>query len=231
MWQTWKAFGDELIPLFARLGIAFKGRIVHARVPAQLAGEPPFYDFPSEPLSVAVTRMFKYSSNFTAEMLFKTLSAVRGNDSSQGSWEKSARLVTAWWRERGLPGAPLIRNGSGMGNANLISASQITGLLGYVWKQKAYLPDYCAALPSAGFDGTLKSRFAKSRLKGIVRAKTGTLNSDGISTLAGYLTPPSGGTYAFAIFCHGSGHGQWEDWMLQEEVLEKVAEKIEKDKK
>lgn len=230
-WQTWKAFGDALIPLFARRGIAFNGRIVHARVPMPLASEPPFYDFSSEPLSMTITRMFKYSSNFTAEMLFKTLSARRrADDSDQGSWEKSAKIVASWWRERGLPGAPVIRNGSGMGNVNKSSPSQITRLLCYVWKQKTYLPDYLAALPSAGFDGTLKSRFVKSRLRGIVRAKTGTLNSGGISTLAGYLTPSDGGTYAFAIFYHGSGHGQWEDWMIQEEILEKVAERVEKDK-
>jgi D-alanyl-D-alanine carboxypeptidase/D-alanyl-D-alanine-endopeptidase (penicillin-binding protein 4) len=230
LWQTWKAFGDAIIPLFARRGIAFKGRIVHARVPEHLASEPPFYDFSSEPLSITVMRMFKYSSNFTAEMLFKTLSAQRANDSARGSWEKSAKIVGSWWQERRLLGVPVIRNGSGMGNANKISPSQIAKLLSYVWKQKTYLPDFLAALPSAGFDGTLKSRFAKSKLRGIVRAKTGTLNSDNISTLAGFLTPSDGGTYAFAIFCHGSGHGQWEDWMIQEEILEKVAERIEKDK-
>jgi D-alanyl-D-alanine carboxypeptidase/D-alanyl-D-alanine-endopeptidase (penicillin-binding protein 4) len=226
-WQTWEAFGNALIPLLARRGIAFHGKVIHAGVPAPLADHSPFSEFSSEPLSTAVNRMFKYSSNFTAEMLFKTLSATQRNDSGRGSWEKSSRLVAAWWRERGLPGTPVIRNGSGMGSVNRISPLQVTALLGYVWKQKSYLPDYLAALPAAGFDGTLKSRFTKSPLRGMVRAKTGTMNSTGISTLAGYFLPPRGGPYAFAIFCHASGHGQWEDWKIQEEILEKFAESIE----
>ncbi len=227
LWQTSDAFGDALIPLFARRGIAFHGKVLHARVPPALTAKPPFYDFTSEPLTIAVNRMFKYSSNFTAEMIFKTLSAVRGNDSGQGSWEKSASLVGSWWQERGLPGKPVICNGSGMGSVNKISPLQIAELLGYVWNQKTYLPDYLAALPSAGYDGTLKSRFTKSPLKGIVRAKTGTMNSSGVSTLAGYFMPPGGRTYAFAIFCHGSGHGQWENWKIQEEILERFASSIE----
>ncbi len=227
LWQTSNAFGGALIPLFARRGIAFHGSIIHARVPQALLAGQPYYEFPSEPLSIAVNRMFKYSSNFTAEMIFKTLSAVRESDSGQGSWEKSAVLVGSWWQERGLPGKPIICNGSGMGSVNKISPFQITELLGYVWNRKTYLPDYLAALPSAGYDGTLKSRLTKSPLRGVVRAKTGTMNSSGVSTLAGYFMPPGGRTYAFAIFCHGSGHGQWEDWQIQEEILERFASSIE----
>ena len=222
LWQTWESFGGALQPLFARRGIALKGSIVHGSVPGRLAGGEPFYEFPSEPIAQSVNRMFKYSSNFTAEMLFKTLSAQR--DTAGGSWEKSAALVTGWWKEHKLSGVPLIKNGSGMGNANRISPAQIVDLLSHVWKQKSYLPEYLDALPNAGFDGTLKSRFAKSKLKGLVRAKTGTLNSYGISTLAGYILLPGSEPFAFAIFCHKTGRGQWEDWMLQEQILEKIGE-------
>jgi serine-type D-Ala-D-Ala carboxypeptidase/endopeptidase (penicillin-binding protein 4) len=221
LWQTWEAFGAALQPLFAKRGIVFKGKIFHQKVPQRIAARPPFYEFNSEPLPVSIDRMFKYSSNFTAEMLFKTLSALR--DTTQGSWDKSIALVNSWWRERALPGAPVIKNGSGMGNTNRFSPAQTVALLSYVWKQKTWLPDYCAALSTAGIDGTLKSRFVKSKLKGMVRAKTGTLNAYGVNTLAGYLLLDSG-PLAFAIFCNKTGHTQFEDWMMQEQLLEIIAE-------
>jgi D-alanyl-D-alanine carboxypeptidase len=157
-------------------------------------------------------------------MLFKTLSARR--DTVQGSWDRSISFVNSWWKERGLPGAPVIKNGSGMGNTNRVSPAQIVALLSYVWKQKSFLPDYLAALSTAGIDGTLKSRFVKSKLKGMVRAKTGTLNVYGVNTLAGYLLLPSSTTYAFAIFCNKTGHTQYEDWMIQEQILEKVGDLV-----
>jgi serine-type D-Ala-D-Ala carboxypeptidase/endopeptidase (penicillin-binding protein 4) len=222
LWQTWESFGDALLPLFAKRGILFKGSIIHERVPRDIANRAPFYEFPSEPLSAAINRMFKYSSNFTAEMLFKTLSARR--DTAQGSWEKSVAIVNSWWKECGLPGQPVIKNGSGMGSINRFSPAQIVGLLSYVWKQKVWLPDYLAALSTSGIDGTLKSRFLKSKLKGLIRAKTGTLNAYGISTLAGYLQLPGKSPCAFAVFCNKTGHSQYEDWVIQEQILEKVAE-------
>jgi D-alanyl-D-alanine carboxypeptidase/D-alanyl-D-alanine-endopeptidase (penicillin-binding protein 4) len=219
LWQTWEAFGDALVPLFAKRGIVVTGRVIHERVPRHLADRGPFYEFLSEPLSASINRMFKYSSNFTAEMLFKALSARR--DTTQGSWDRSAALVNSWWRERNFPGMPVIKNGSGMGNTNRITPAQTVALLLYVWKQKSWLPDYLAALSTAGYDGTLKSRFAKSPLKGMIRAKTGTLNALGINTLAGYLLLPRS-SYAFAIFCNKTGHTQYEDWVMQEQILEKV---------
>jgi len=222
LWQTWEAFGNALLPLFTRRGIIFQGKIIHGKVPQRIARRAPFYEFFSEPLSEEISRMFKYSSNFTAEMLFKFLSAHR--DTAQGSWEKSISLVNSWWKERALPGVPAVKNGSGMGNTNRISPAQTVALLSYVWRQKTWLPDYCAALSTAGIDGTLKSRFVKSKLKGMVRAKTGTLNALGVNTLAGYLLLPGSPTYAFAIFCSKTGHTQFEDWMMQEQILEKVGE-------
>jgi serine-type D-Ala-D-Ala carboxypeptidase/endopeptidase (penicillin-binding protein 4) len=224
LWQTWEAFGNALVPLLAKRGIAFTGKLKHAKVPRRIADQGTFYEFSSEPLSEAVTRMFKYSSNFTAEMLFKTLSARR--DTTPGSWDSSIAIVGAWWKKHALTGAPIIKNGSGMGNTNRFSPLQIVGLLSYVWQQKTWLPDYLAALSTSGFDGTLKSRFLKSPLKGLVRAKTGTLNAYGISTLAGYLLLPGKPPYAFAIFCDKTGRTQFDDWMIQEQLLEKTAEMI-----
>jgi D-alanyl-D-alanine carboxypeptidase/D-alanyl-D-alanine-endopeptidase (penicillin-binding protein 4) len=219
LWQTWRSFGGALQPMFARRGIAFTGTITHDRVPGKIAKKPCFYEFQGMPFARSIEEMFKYSSNFVAEMLFKTLSARR--DTAAGSWPRSAAMVAAWWKSQKLPGAPVIKNGSGMGNTNRISAAQTVALLQHVREQNDYYPEYTAALSIGGIDGTVKSRFLKSRLKGLVRAKTGTLNSYGVSTLAGYLMLDSG-PYAFAIFCSRTGKTQYDDWMVQERILELV---------
>jgi serine-type D-Ala-D-Ala carboxypeptidase/endopeptidase (penicillin-binding protein 4) len=224
LWQTWESFGHALQPLFSRRGINFKGVIIHARIPDKIARGTPFYEFPSEPISDAVNHLFKYSSNFTAEMLFKSFSASRDSQPVQGSWEKSSAIVATWWKERNLPGKPIVQNGSGLGNTDRLSPNQVVGLLSYVWKQKTYLPEYLAALSNGGFDGTLKKRFTKSKLRGCIRAKTGTLTSYRVYTLGGYILRPRGEPIAFAILCHKTGRARWDELTIQEKILEKIGE-------
>lgn len=109
-----------------------------------------------------------------------------------------------------------------MGNSNRMSARQITELLRYVWTRKSFFPEYVYSLPSAGIDGTLKSRFKDSRLKGLVRGKTGTLNEYGVSTIAGYAFVRNK-TYAFSImFRNCNSHVQQNNWEMQEKILELV---------
>lgn len=219
VWQSWEMFGGAVVAQFKDYGIKIDGTTVHGRVPSQLLTKP-FFEFESQPMSEFVGHMFKYSSNFASEMIFKTISA---SESQQGSWVKSTEIINDWWKRRNLPGKPVILNGSGMGNTNRLSASQIVELLNHVWSQKQYLPEYLSALSVSGIDGTLKNRFRKSPLKGLVRGKTGTLNSYGVSTLAGYILLPKT-TWAFAILCNNVGNGQFDNWVMQEAVAEKFYE-------
>jgi D-alanyl-D-alanine carboxypeptidase/D-alanyl-D-alanine-endopeptidase (penicillin-binding protein 4) len=220
VWQTRDYFASVLQTLLADNKIMFKGNFKHGAVPVPLRQKPAFYVFTSIPLSDIITDMFKYSSNFAAEMIFKVLSAEK--DSTSGSWEKSAALASAWWKEKGLFGSPKIKNGSGMGDSNRMSCRQIVELLSLVNKSKSYLPEYVCALPCAGIDGTLKSRFKTSRFKGIVRGKTGTLNDFGVHSLAGYILLPKK-TYAFAIVFNGlTNRSQVHQWEMQEKILDLI---------
>jgi D-alanyl-D-alanine carboxypeptidase len=249
MWQTWDAFGGAFRAQCAQNGLRIDGKTVRRRVPDTLAAKGPFCTYGGDPLTEFVKHMFKWSSNFVSEMLFKTMGVRKFGE--PGSWPKGVSAVEDWWQSRGLPGRPQIINGSGMGSArpprraggradradgvedtsyasapalsgteNFISAGQMVALLTYVSKQKSYFPDYLSAFPVAGVDGTLRSRFNKSKLKGVVRGKTGTLNSVNVSTLAGYMLLDDK-TYAFAVFCVGPK--QYDNWTLQEQVLETVA--------
>ncbi|MCL2220168.1 MAG: D-alanyl-D-alanine carboxypeptidase/D-alanyl-D-alanine-endopeptidase [Chitinispirillia bacterium] len=237
MWQTWDAFGGAFRGQCMEQGLRIDGNTVRRRVPDTLLTQGAFYAYGGEPLTEFIRHTFKWSSNFVAEMLFKTMGAVRHGE--PGSWPKGANVVSDWWESRGLPGKPHIINGSGMGGErasrgqldegsgrvryeNLVSPMQMVGLLTYVHKQKRYFPDFLASLPSSGVDGTLHSRFRRSKLRGLVRAKTGTLNSVRVSTLAGYLMLDDK-TYAFAIFCKNVGPNQFDNWIMQEQILEHVA--------
>jgi serine-type D-Ala-D-Ala carboxypeptidase/endopeptidase (penicillin-binding protein 4) len=220
VWQARDYFASILQGLLSDNKIVFKGGFRHGVVPDSLKRKPPFLVFPSIPLYDIVTDMFKYSSNFAAEMIFKTLSAEK--DSTFGSWEKSSALAQAWWREKGLPCSPKIKNGSGMGDSNRLSCRQIVELLSLVNRSKSFYPEYLYALPSAGVDGTLKSRFKTSRFKGIVRAKTGTLNDFAVHSIAGYVLLPKK-TYAFAIIFNGiSSRTQSNQWEMQEKILDLI---------
>ena len=268
MWTTWESFGGAFRAQCADNGIKIEGKTAARRVPDTLVAKGAFYTFGGEPLTVFTKQMFKWSSNFVAEMLFKTIGAVRLEE--PGTWPKGAKAVTEWWESCGLSGKPLIINGSGMGGEssilkrsarsrqehsasaqamdttelgafpaavdeaevaqatsstrieNLVSARQMVDLLTYVSKQKSYFPDFIASLPVSGVDGTLSSRFKRSKLKGVVRAKTGTINSIKVSTLAGYMLLDDR-TYAFAVFCKSVGPNQYDNWIMQEQILETVA--------
>jgi len=268
MWTTWESFGGAFRAQCADNGLKIEGKTAVRRVPDTLIAKGAFYTFGGEPLTEFEKHMLKWSSNFVAEMLFKTVAAVRQGE--PGTWPKGVKAITEWWESSGLPGKPRIINGSGMGGEssvikrsakrrqeqpseaqaadsaelganvmageeeepavimtgtvieNLISAGQMVDLLTYVSKQKSYFPDFIAALPVSGVDGTLSSRFKRSRLKGIVRAKTGTINSLKVSTLAGYLLLDDR-TYAFAVFCKNVGPNQYDNWTMQEQILETVA--------
>jgi len=218
VWETSGNVARVLSSLFAECGLQVAGGVRPGVLPDSIALRPAFHVFESLPLSTYVGYLFKYSNNAAAEMLFRTIGAER---SGSGSWDSAAAVVRRWWRERGLPGELRQCNGSGMGSCSRLSPRQAVALLAYVDSQKVYLADFCAGLSVAGVDGTLKDRFTRSRLRGFVRAKTGTLNNKGVSSLAGYAFRGSR-TYAFAIFVSDIAHGQFDHWMLQERILESV---------
>jgi D-alanyl-D-alanine carboxypeptidase/D-alanyl-D-alanine-endopeptidase (penicillin-binding protein 4) len=220
VFQTSDYYGAMFERLLNDNKIVFKGKVKTGVVPDSLKSRQPFYVFPSVPLYQAINSMMKVSNNYMAEMIFKTLSAQA--DSASGSWEKASVLALSWWKEKKLPAVPKIKNGSGMGDSNRMSARQIVELLRYVWGQKSYLPEYLYSLSSAGVDGTLKSRFKDSRLKGIVRAKTGTLNDYGVSTIAGYALCQNRNLAFTVMFNNCTNRKQMGHWEMQEKILEMV---------
>ena len=160
----------------------------------------------SEPLSTLLYGLGKNSDNFYAEMIFKSLAGevkVRPAKS-----QDSAEIVTGWIDKNNLGDTGLVvKNGSGLFDANRTTAHSMTKLLRFAWQEPALRNEFVAQLSIGGVDGTLHKRFRELRGHRAVRAKTGTLD-DSIA-LSGYVLGPQGkSTIAFAVlFNKVSGRG------------------------
>jgi D-alanyl-D-alanine carboxypeptidase/D-alanyl-D-alanine-endopeptidase (penicillin-binding protein 4) len=178
----------------------------------------------SEPIYFAVGGMFKYSNNFIAEMIFLTLAAQTSN--SPANWETASQIVEKWWEEKFPQGGKIcVVNGSGMGNQNKCGVGQIADLLNYASKQNWFY-EYVSGMPIAGIDGTLSTRFKNSDLKGNLRAKTGTLNNFGVSSLAGYFNA-NGELYSAVFIANDRATAQYAKWTLSDNLISGIKKAIE----
>ncbi len=138
----------------------------------------------STTLADVVRTMNKQSDNFIAEAVFKTLGA-QTKGAPRASWADATTAVRNYLRGTAkVPGTWRADNGSGLYNASEMSARQLAAVLVAARNDERIAIDFAASLPIAGLDGTLAKRFTASLAKGLVRAKTGTL--DNVSALAGY---------------------------------------------
>lgn len=151
----------------------------------------------SEPLGALLGALGKDSDNFYAEMIFKSLAG--GKKAGPASADAAARDVTDLLKEIGaLDEGVVIKNGSGLFDANRVTAWSTSQLLRVALRDTAISADFVAQLATGGVDGTLRGRFRSWSSKGAVRAKTGTLNS--VASLSGYvLAPPGRSPLAFSV--------------------------------
>jgi D-alanyl-D-alanine carboxypeptidase/D-alanyl-D-alanine-endopeptidase (penicillin-binding protein 4) len=155
----------------------------------------------SAPLSSLLHRVGKFSDNFYAETLFKGLAADA--DALPATSTEGAKRVKRWLDEQKIPSGSLkILNGSGLFDANRLTAHSLVSVLGSVYSKPAIRSEFVAQLAIGGVDGTLQARFRGPRQRSRVRAKTGTL--DNVDVLAGYVLRESGrAPIAFAFVVNG----------------------------
>ncbi len=200
-WSVWKKidqpalyFGFTLKALLVQRGLKVKGRLRGGTVPY---AQKLLYQAQSDTLDIVLKKLNKHSSNFVAEQLIKTLGAEgRG---VPGSHPKGIDVVEDFLeREVGIArGSYVMKNGSGLNDANRFSAAQVTKLLGHMMERFQVMPEYISSVGIAGKDGTLKFRFEGSDAVGRLRAKTGTLET--VSALSGVVQSVGGERFAFSI--------------------------------
>lgn len=152
----------------------------------------------SAPIATLVEQMLQTSDNVIAECLARQVALARGEEAS---FTGAARAVRAALRRVGVdPGAGLV-DGSGLAPGDRVSTATLSRLLRAVaTDRRGALRSVAAALPVAGWSGSLAGRFvsgSQQSAAGVTRAKTGTLT--GVSALAGFVHDRSGRLLVFAF--------------------------------
>lgn len=150
----------------------------------------------SAPLRDMLTPVLHDSVNPVAETMLRLVGA-HGAERPVG-FAEGARALGDWLRHSvGLPASSFrMKNGSGLYDANRVSARAIVRLLAHA-RGAPGLETLDRMLPLAGKEGTVKRRFRETSLAGNLRAKTGTL--DDAVALAGSATLPDGARFDFAV--------------------------------
>ena len=185
--------GTLLREMLAKQGVVLQGKVRYGEVPEE-ATEIAMHISP--PLSRILWEMNKPSDNLIAELLLKTIGAeLKGNP---GTGQKGLQAINEFLIEIGMDTEGYaIADGSGASRYNLVTASLLTDLLAYMFRDFTVMPEYLASLPVGGVDGTLTRRMRGMTAEGVLRAKTGTLR--GVTTLAGYTTTADGEIVVFSI--------------------------------
>lgn len=92
-----------------------------------------------------------------------------------------------------------LRDGSGLSRSNLATPRTLVSTLRAMYHGRGN-EVFLASLPVAGVSGTLKNRLHQTNVRGLVRAKTGTLK--GVKALSGYMDHPEYGTLVFSIIAN-----------------------------
>jgi D-alanyl-D-alanine carboxypeptidase/D-alanyl-D-alanine-endopeptidase (penicillin-binding protein 4) len=150
------------------------------------------YDSPQ--LEELISGMNRYSNNFMAEMLLRSLGGYVAG--APGDSENGIAVVRTAIGEAGIPDEVGTLNcGSGLSRFCRVSPETFCRLLVAAWKDNGIREEFISSLAANGGQGTLRRRMNKPGLT--VRGKTGTLND--VIGFAGYVTGPSGKTFAAAI--------------------------------
>ncbi len=148
----------------------------------------------SVPIVEDLTLLNKVSENLHAELVFRLLGKLQGED---GSIAESARVVHQFLINAGIDENDFyLFDGSGLAMGDQITPRAFTRLLTYAAKQP-WGDAWRSTFPIAGDDGTLAHRFTNSPLKNLLQAKTGTHSE--ANALSGYMQAKSGKTIAFSI--------------------------------
>ncbi|WP_066290866.1 D-alanyl-D-alanine carboxypeptidase/D-alanyl-D-alanine endopeptidase [Arthrobacter sp. B6] len=150
-----------------------------------------------------VDLMLQTSDNYLAEVLGRMAAAAQGQPASN---EGATATVRAQLAELGIPTDTMhLADVSGLALDNQVSARQFAEVVRAITSgTDLRLRAALAGFPVAGVTGTLDTRYGDSstaRGAGLVRAKTGTLNS--VIALSGYVVDADGRLLVFSFIGNG----------------------------
>jgi D-alanyl-D-alanine carboxypeptidase/D-alanyl-D-alanine-endopeptidase (penicillin-binding protein 4) len=156
----------------------------------------------SPPISALVERLLTDSDNDIAEAMARQVAMKVGRPPTfQGGAAAVHDVLTRLGAAAGINTV----DGSGLSPLNRITPSGLAKLLALAASSAKHpeLRTVMSGMPIAGFSGTLANRYGNGTAaggKGVVRAKTGTLN--GVNTLAGVVDDADGRLLTFAFMAN-----------------------------
>lgn len=188
-WHAARALKNKL----EKLGVAVTGNAGSGPMPSSVSL---LASIESEPLSVLVRFMNRWSSNFFAEVLGKRLGVEHAG--GLGTIAKGASAIEAFAQRLGV--SLTAYDASGLSYANRVAPVGIVKLLTHVEEGTTYYEQLRDGL-AAGGQGTLENRLHDVTM----RAKTGSL--DGVSALSGWVWLERASSWAeFSILSTGMSY-------------------------
>ncbi len=194
------AFAEATAKMLEQGGVRATGKPEWSK--KSCSGMPLFYSYSSKPLSFIVMLMNKYSNNFIADALVKKLDHVvnRRPGTAEGGLKFIRDEMLKLKINLSAQGRKLV-SGSGLTHGNLVAASDFTGLMRAIHRDKLLLPELFASLPIAGLDGTLRRKYVGTDVQEKLRGKTGTLS--GVQSLVGVYPNSEGEWLSVSILVNG----------------------------
>jgi D-alanyl-D-alanine carboxypeptidase/D-alanyl-D-alanine-endopeptidase (penicillin-binding protein 4) len=207
-------FAGETIKLMLGMrGVEVKGKVKAGKMPR--AGVVHVTTHFSKPLGEISSTLNKFSNNFMAEQILKTLAAELTE--GPGSWDGGVEVMKKFLLEIGIQdGTFVLANGSGLNDVNRMTPAQLTRVLAAMHARFEVQPEFAASLAVAGASGTIGGRFDDSPAFARLRAKTGTLN--GVSALSGYVVTKDEKVLAFSIVMNDYRGRARPMWRIQERI-------------
>ena len=170
----------------------------------------------SMPLSLILRGLNKFSNNFVAEQILKTIGAdIYG---SPGTTLNGLRAMDEYMQSlKYKPEGFSILDGSGLSRQNRLSPDQIVSVFQDMYADLGVYPEFISALGVMGRDGNVLKRMNGHNSAERARVKTGTLNS--VSALSGYFQSADGERFAFSILMNDLKCSNGQAKRLQDRIV------------
>ncbi|TAP45065.1 D-alanyl-D-alanine carboxypeptidase/D-alanyl-D-alanine-endopeptidase [Arthrobacter sp. S39] len=199
-----EAFAAQLKAAGAAAGLTVATGVGRYTTPETPARDPDVLaEVQSATVGEQVDLMLQTSDNYLAEVLGRMAAAAEGQPASN---DAATATVRAQLAELGIPTDTMrLADVSGLALDNQVSARQFAEVVRAITSgADLRLRAALAGFPVAGLTGTLDTRYGDSstaRGAGLVRAKTGTLNS--VIALSGYVVDADGRLLVFSFIGNG----------------------------
>jgi D-alanyl-D-alanine carboxypeptidase/D-alanyl-D-alanine-endopeptidase (penicillin-binding protein 4) len=182
--------------VWGRMGGSMLGETIEGTLPADTRV---LAEHVARALPEVVRDTLKPSDNALARTLFLSLGSLDPDDwygsrpqapTVESTAARAERAVRGWMRARAIDDTGLVlENGSGLSRIEKVSAMQLALVL-KAGLRSQWAPEFMAALPIAGVDGTMRRRLKDSPAAGRGRFKTGGLRN--VVAVAGYVPDAAG---------------------------------------